>query len=105
MVEANAIGANPTSPWAADRLSRIPAKICSKPDISARELERIFYGRHWGYVGLEVEVEEAAAFKRSSLGERSLIMIRNRRGDINVREHHCVHRAMQFCKKRSGNES
>lgn len=91
-----------TSPWIGSGSSRIPAKVYTDPSIYARELERIFYGPHWSYVGLEAEVSGPGCFKRTTIGERSVIMIRNRAGDINVLENRCAHRAMQFCQERQG---
>jgi len=88
--------------WEGTGSSRIPAKIYTDPQIYARELERIFYGPHWSYVGLEAEVPHAGCFKRTAIGERSVIMIRNRAGEINVLENRCAHRAMRFCQERSG---
>lgn len=90
------------SPWRGTGSSRIPAAIYTDPEIYARELDRIFYGPHWSYVGLAVEVPEPGSFKRTSVGERSVIMIRDRKGQINVLENRCAHRAMRFCQERSG---
>ena len=88
--------------WPEPGSSRIPARVYSDPDIYARELERIFYGPHWSYVGLEVEVPETGNFKRSAIGERSVIMVRNRKGEINVLENRCAHRGLRLCQERSG---
>ena len=88
--------------WNEPGASRVPAKVYTSPEVYARELDRIFYGRHWCYVGLEAEIPEAGSFKRTSIGERSVIMIRNRRGEINVLENRCAHRAMRFCKEKFG---
>ena len=88
--------------WPETGCSRIPARLYTDPDVYARELDRIFYGPHWSYVGLEAEVPEPGCFKRTAIGERSVIMIRTRKGDINVLENRCAHRAMRFCQERSG---
>jgi salicylate 5-hydroxylase large subunit len=72
------------------------------PTIYARELERIFYGAHWNYVGLEAEVPTTGSFKRTTIGERSVIMVRNRDGNINVLENRCAHRGLRFCQERIG---
>ncbi len=88
--------------WTGQGSSRIPAPVYTDPDIYQRELERIFYGRHWSYVGLEAEIPEAGNFKRTAIGERSVIMIRNRQGQVNVLENRCAHRAMRFCQERFG---
>lgn len=91
-----------SSPWLNSGSSRIPAKVYTDPAIYDRELKRIFYGPHWNYVGLEVEIPSPGCFKRTMIGERSVIMIRNRAGEINVLENRCAHRAMQFCQERHG---
>lgn len=88
--------------WPEADFSRVPSRVYTDRDVYNRELERIFYGRHWCYVGLEAEVPEPGNFKRTSIGERSVIMIRNRRGEINVLENRCAHRAMRFCQEKFG---
>jgi salicylate 5-hydroxylase large subunit len=90
------------SPWEGTGSSRVPSAVYTDPDIYRRELDRIFYGPHWSYVGLEAEVPEPGAFKRTAIGERSVIMVRNRKGEINVLENRCAHRAMRFCQERTG---
>jgi salicylate 5-hydroxylase large subunit len=90
------------SPWKDSGSSRIPSPVYTDEAIYQRELERIFYGPHWSYVGLEIEVPDAGCFKRTTIGERSVIMIRNRKGEINVLENRCAHRAMRFCQERTG---
>jgi salicylate 5-hydroxylase large subunit len=90
------------SPWLDEGSSRIPSAVYTDHGIYQRELDRIFYGPHWSYVGLEIEVPDAGCFKRTAIGERSVIMIRNRQGQINVLENRCAHRAMQFCQERHG---
>ena len=88
--------------WAEGNFSRVPSAVYTDEAIYQRELERIFYGPHWSYVGLEIEVPEPGCFKRTAIGERSVIMIRNRKGEINVLENRCAHRAMRFCQERKG---
>ena len=88
--------------WNGPGSSRIPAAVYVDPAIYARELERIFYGAHWSYVGLEAEVPAAGSFRRTTIGERSVIMVRNRDGEINVLENRCAHRAVRFCQERNG---
>lgn len=88
--------------WSGTGSSRVPARVYTDKEIYARELSRIFYGPHWSYVGLEVEVPQPGSFKRTSIGERSVILIRNQEGELNVLENRCAHRAMQFCQERCG---
>ena len=85
-----------------DATSRVPHRLYTDEAIYRRELERLFYRGHWCYVGLAVEVPKPGDFKRSWIGERSVIMVRDRDGAIRVVENRCAHRGVQFCRAESG---
>ena len=91
--------------WPDDGTSRIPFWAYTRDDIYQRELEKIFYGKHWCYVALEAEIPEPGDFVRSVVGERSVIVVRNQQGEINVVENLCAHRGMRFCREKSGNRT
>ncbi|HCR3980981.1 TPA: aromatic ring-hydroxylating dioxygenase subunit alpha [Kluyvera ascorbata] len=91
--------------WPDDGTSRIPYWAYTRDDIYQRELEKIFYGKHWCYVALEAEIPEPGDFVRSVVGERSVIAVRNPQGEINVVENVCAHRGMRFCREKSGNRT
>ncbi|WP_353194517.1 aromatic ring-hydroxylating dioxygenase subunit alpha [Pusillimonas noertemannii] len=90
--------------WQGEGTSRIPFWAYTDEALYKKELERFFYDNHWCYVGLEAEVPEPGDFKRTVIGERSVIMTRDLEGGINVIENVCAHRGMQFCRERSGNK-
>ena len=85
------------------RNSRIPAWVYTDPDVYQREMERIFYRNHWCYVGLEAEIPKPGDFKRTRLGERSVIVVRDAQGDVHVVENRCAHRGVAFCREDFGN--
>jgi salicylate 5-hydroxylase large subunit len=89
--------------WEGDGTHRIPFSAYTDDALYRRELERFFYQGHWCYVGLEAEVPSPGDFKRTAIGERSVIMVRDTSGDIHVVENVCAHRGMQFCRERHGN--
>lgn len=89
--------------WDRAATSRVPYWLYHDEAIYRRELDRLFYRGHWCYVGLAVEIPKAGDFKRSTIGERSVIMVRDRDGAINVVENHCAHRGVQFCQASYGN--
>jgi salicylate 5-hydroxylase large subunit len=89
--------------WEGDGTSRIPFLAYTSDDIYRKELERFFYNGHWCYVGLEVEIPNPGDFKRTVVGERSVIMVREKDGSIHVVENVCAHRGMAFCRERNGN--
>jgi salicylate 5-hydroxylase large subunit len=86
-------------------LSEIAASVYTDDAIYQRELERLFYSGHWCYIGLDCEIPNAGDFKRTVVGERSVIMVRDKAGDINVIENRCAHRGVAFCRERTGNAS
>ena len=89
--------------WRDPGTSRVPYWIYSDEQIYRREQERIFNGPHWCYVALAAEIPNAGDFKRSWVGERSVIVVRDHDGGINVVENHCAHRGAQFCQDNFGN--
>jgi salicylate 5-hydroxylase large subunit len=95
----------PTEPrWETDGTSRIPFAVYTEEQVHRRELERFFYRGHWCYVGLEAEVPMPGDFKRTVVGERSVILTRGADGELHVVENVCAHRGMQFCRERHGNQ-
>ena len=89
--------------WDQEGTSRIPFSVYTDESTHQLELERLFYKNHWCYVGLEAEIPEPGDFKRTVIGERSVIMVRDDDGEINVVENVCAHRGMRFCRKKHGN--
>ena len=89
--------------WEDDGSSRIPFASYTSDALHRRELERFFYAKHWCYVGLEAEIPNPGDFKRTAVGERSVILVRDEGGGINVVENVCAHRGMSFCRERHGN--
>ena len=89
--------------WPGQGTHQIPFLAYTDPDIYRRELERFFYQGHWCYVGLEAEIPEPGDFKRTVIGERSVILVRGKDGAVKVVENVCAHRGMRFCRERTGN--
>jgi salicylate 5-hydroxylase large subunit len=80
--------------WERDDASRVPFMTYTDEALYREELERFFYRGHWCYVGLEAEVPEVGDFKRTVVGERSVIMVRSAPDAIHVIENVCAHRGM-----------
>jgi salicylate 5-hydroxylase large subunit len=88
--------------WRDEGSSRVPYWAYTSDDIYKHELEKFFYSGHWCYVGLEAEIPNPGDFKRTAVGERSVIMVRDLDGGINVVENACAHRGVRFCRKNAG---
>ena len=82
--------------WESEKSSRIPFMAYTDEALHKKELQRFFYEKHWCYVGLEAEIPNPGDFKRTAIGERSVIMVRDRHGEINVVENLCAHRGVAF---------
>jgi salicylate 5-hydroxylase large subunit len=99
------------SRWSGTGSSRVPFWVYTDAQLYQRELEKIFYGDHWCYVGLEVEIPKVGDYKLTWVGERQVIMVRDRvapkdRGidsGIRVVENRCAHRGVRFCQQPHGN--
>ena len=89
--------------WNHDGSSRIPFWAYANASVYERELERIFYSKHWNYVGLEAEIPNHGDFKRTAVGERSIIIARDADGSVHAVENICAHRGAAFCRERFGN--
>jgi salicylate 5-hydroxylase large subunit len=88
--------------WPTDDASRVPLWVYSDRANYQRELDRIFYGPHWHYIGVDVEVPEFGDYKRTKIGERSVLMVRDRDGSINALLNSCAHRGTEVCQKTFG---
>lgn len=92
----------PERTWKREGTARLPFWLYTDEEIYQRELERLFYGPHWNYVGLACEIPNPGDFKRTWIGERSVLIVRDRDGTINGVENRCAHRGVQFCKEPQG---
>lgn len=92
-----------TDIWSEVGTTRVPFQVYQDAEIYAQELEKIFYGASWNYVGLECEVPNAGDFRRNFIGEREVLMIRKDDGALSVVENRCAHRGAQLCQALSGN--
>ncbi len=88
--------------WPANGDARVPYWVYSDPNVYAAELERIWYGPHWLYVGLEAEIPGVGDYKTTTLGERPVIQVRSSETEISVMENRCAHRGVKFCQERFG---
>lgn len=88
--------------WDTGDTGRIPYWVYTDEQIYQRELDRIWYGPHWLYCGLEAEIPEVGDFKATTLGERPVIMVRSAEDVVSVVENRCAHRGVKFCQARFG---
>src|SRR5215468_781058 len=90
-------------PWPEGGNSRVPFWVYTDPTVYAREQERIFGGPSWCYVGLAAEVPQIGDFKRTFVGDKSVVLTRDADGALHVLANRCAHRGVQFCQQQFGN--
>ena len=81
---------------------RVPYWIYTDQANYERELEKIFYGPFWNYVGLECEVPRAGDFKGTQIGDQSIIVVRDQNDEVNVFVNRCAHRGVKICEQDKG---
>ncbi len=89
--------------WEAPGTHRVPYRVYTDPELYQRELQRIFRGPGWSYVGLEAEIPEPGDFKLTSVGEISVIVVRGRDGTVHALQNQCAHRGLEVCRHMFGN--
>ena len=80
----------------------ISREIFVSEDIYRQELECIF-ARAWLYVGHESQVPNPGDYFVSGMGEESVILCRDRQGEIRAFLNSCRHRGMKVCRYDEGN--
>lgn len=98
------------SRWNEPGSSRVPFWVYTDALVYQQELEKIFYGAHWSYVGLAAEIPNVGDYTLSHVGERQVLMVRDRVAPkeraidhgIRVVENRCAHRGVRFCQQARG---
>lgn len=89
--------------WPEAGATRVPFWAYSDPNVYRREMERIFCGDSWAYAGLSIEIPQPGDFKQVTIGDRPLVMSRDRDGEVHVFVNRCAHRGVKFCRQPWGN--
>ncbi len=83
-------------------LGTIKRQIYVDEEIYKLEQERIF-SRVWLFVGHESQIQKPGDYFVSRMGEESVILTRDRQGEIHVFLNSCMHRGMRVCRYDEGN--
>ena len=82
----------------------ISREIFVSEAVFREELEKVFT-RAWLFVGHESQIPNPGDFFSSRMGEESVILVRDKAGEIHVFLNSCRHRGMKVCRYDSGNTS
>lgn len=89
--------------WPEKGHTRIPYWVYTDPEIYRREMEVIFGGATYNYVGLECEIPNPGDFRRTFIGDKPVIFLRDEEGEVGVVANRCAHRGVKFCYHEHGN--
>lgn len=83
---------------------RIHGSLYTDPELFRLELQKIWY-RTWVFVGHISEVPEPNDYVVKAIGPQSVIMTRDKRGEIHLLQNRCTHRGNIVCDAPRGNSS
>ena len=86
------------------RRGTISREIFVSPEFHREELEKLFT-RAWLFVGHESQIPNPGDFFVSRMGQESVILCRDSRGQVHVFLNSCRHRGMKVCRYEQGNTS
>ncbi|MBC5762990.1 aromatic ring-hydroxylating oxygenase subunit alpha [Ramlibacter albus] len=89
--------------WPVAGESRVPYSVFSREAFDEDEQRRIFLGKHWHFVCLEVEVAAPGDFKTTHIGKAPVVISRDFDGEIYGFENRCAHRGALICLENAGN--
>jgi Rieske 2Fe-2S family protein len=79
----------------------LPAEACYDPAVYARELTSIWY-RQWVYLCRADALPEPGAFRTETIGDQSVLLLRDSEGVVRAFHNTCRHRGSQLCLEREG---
>ena len=82
----------------------LPQRYFVSPEIFAKEQEAIFSGQ-WVCVGHQSEIAKSGDYFVREVAGESLIIVRDKRGEIDGFSNVCRHRGTRLCEERSGHFS
>lgn len=81
---------------------RVHGSLYTSDAVYREELEQIFY-KGWVYVGHESEIPKPGDFVRRNIGEEPVVLLRDRKGALQVVKNRCAHRGNLIVTKERGN--
>jgi phenylpropionate dioxygenase-like ring-hydroxylating dioxygenase large terminal subunit len=89
--------------WPTEGIARAPYRLFTDPEIYKLEQERIFRGRSWNYLCLDVEIPKAGDYRTTVIGETPVIVTRDHDGKIHAMVNRCAHKGALVCLKKQDN--
>ncbi|WP_426440629.1 Rieske 2Fe-2S domain-containing protein [Bradyrhizobium genosp. P] len=84
-------------------MTRAPYQLFTDPEIYKLEQERIFRGKTWNFLCLDVEIKNVGDYRATTVGETPVIVTRDRDGKVHAMVNRCAHKGALVCLKRKDN--
>ena len=88
--------------WPSPDFSRVPYTVFGDQDVFDREMDRIFHGPVWCYLGLEAEMPEPGDYLTTFIGDRSVVVNRAEDGTLHGFINRCAHRGSTIVRDTHG---
>src|SRR4051812_23491841 len=82
----------------------LPQRYFVSPELFEEELEKIFAG-HWVLIGHQSEVAKAGDYFVQEVAGESLIIVRDKTGEVRGFYNVCRHRGTRLCEEQRGHEA
>jgi anthranilate 1,2-dioxygenase large subunit len=89
--------------WSRNDYSRIPYYLYHDESIYQEEMEKIFRGPCWNFVGFAAEFSKPGDYRTSWIGDTPIVVSRDDDGSIHAFINRCSHRGAQIVREISGN--
>jgi anthranilate 1,2-dioxygenase large subunit len=89
--------------WPEEGSARAPFWVFSDPNIYEKEQEKIFRGKVWHFLCLDMEVSNPGDCRTATVGEIPVIVTRDENGSIHAMVNRCAHKGALVCLKKSDN--
>jgi len=88
--------------WPNADYTRTPFRVFQDADIYEREMERLFKGPTWNYLGLEAEIPEPDDYRTTQVGNVAVVVTRGKNGSVNAFVNRCAHRGATVVRREFG---
>ncbi|MBR0751109.1 Rieske 2Fe-2S domain-containing protein [Bradyrhizobium jicamae] len=89
--------------WPPQGVTRAPYRLFTDPEIYKLEQERIFRGKTWNFLCLDIEIQNAGDYRTTTVGETPVVVTRDRDGKIHAMVNRCAHKGALVCLKKKDN--
>lgn len=89
--------------WPDANFSQTPYRVFVDQEIFDLEMERVFRGPTWNYLGLECEVVNPGDYLTGYIGTTPVVLSRDGSGELRGFINRCAHRGMQVVRELRGN--